>query len=119
MVEHITESLGYVPPCEPKAAEKSPPTPTDQKPLDPREKLLNTPAASAQSPVISPEYARIDGQFKAAEPLKDWQKMVDLSDIEDDDNRKRILHMLQRHEQMWSGYLGEIEGVSHRIELTP
>lgn len=43
--------------------------------------------------------------------------MVDLCDIEDEAYRTQILAMLELHEQMWPGNLGEIEGVSHRIEL--
>lgn len=45
--------------------------------------------------------------------------MVDLSEVEDNDYQKRILAMLQRHQQMWSGQLGEIKEVSQGIQLKP
>lgn len=45
--------------------------------------------------------------------------MFDRSEIEDDDYRKRILDMLQHHEQIWSGDLEEMKGVSHRIDIKP
>lgn len=43
-VGHITESLGYVRPCEPTAAKKSLPTFNDQRPPDRSDKFLSTPA---------------------------------------------------------------------------
>lgn len=43
--------------------------------------------------------------------------MVNLSDIEDQAYRRRILAMLELHEQMWLGHVVEIKGVSHRIEF--
>lgn len=35
-----------------------------KKPLDHKEKLLNTPAASAKGPIVSLEYAWVDGEEK-------------------------------------------------------
>lgn len=116
LVAHITESLGYVPPNEPDAVTEAPPKPPAWKPMNPLQELLNMPAVSSPAPIVSPEYARIDGKAKAAKPPKDWGKMVDLSDT---DNRNQNIAMLKRHERMWSGHFGEIKVASHRIKLEP
>lgn len=81
--------------------------------------MLNTPAASATGPAVSPEYCHIYCQAKVAEPQRAWLEMVDLSDTEDETYRKQVLVLLARHEKILSGHLGEIKWVSHRIELKP
>lgn len=91
----------------------------DKKLPDPCEKLLNTPAATATGPCIFLEYEHVDCQFKVDEPPKVWLYTVDLSNIDNEDYQKQIITMLKCNEQMWSGHLGEIKEVSHRIYLKP
>ena len=55
---------------------------------------------------------------KSAPP--DWQTTVNLDDIGDADLRKRVIEMLETHQDMWtSGRLGEISATEHRIDLEP
>lgn len=112
--------------CFPRKAgigDKSPPIPLprstscEPKPRDPRQKLLRTHNASNEGEVVSPEYGRIDGEAKAAEPQSVWREIADLSDIENEKYGKNVFVMLERHQKMWSGHLGYIKGIAHRIEL--
>ena len=50
----------------------------------------------------------------------DWRTTVKLCHIDDADLRKRVIEMLETHQDMWtSGRLGEISATEHRIELEP
>ena len=42
---------------------------------------------------------------------------MDLSYIEDDKLRSRVLDMLRKHSSLWSGALGTIRATEHRIPL--
>lgn len=61
----------------------------------------------------------MDGQAKAADPLKHWRELVDISDIKNETYRTQVLDMLEHQERMCFGHLGEIKGVAFRIELNP
>ena len=48
----------------------------------------------------------------------DWRTTVNIDRIDDADLRKRVIEMLQTHQDMWtSGRLGEISATEHRVEL--
>ena len=49
----------------------------------------------------------------------DWRKHVDLSHVEDEKLRTRILDMLAAHQKMWDGHLGTIQATEHRINVEP
>lgn len=49
----------------------------------------------------------------------DWKELVDLSHIQDEEKRARILDMLAPHKDMWYGDLGKIPAQEHRIDLKP
>ena len=50
----------------------------------------------------------------------DWQKSVDLSHVDDESLREKILPMLSKRRDMWRpGHLGEITATEHRIGLAP
>ena len=53
------------------------------------------------------------------EVTKDWRQEVDLSHIDYEPLRCRILEMLTKHERMWDGSLGTIKVTEHRIDLEP
>lgn len=45
--------------------------------------------------------------------------MIDFSDIKDEMYGKQVLFILELHEKMCSGHLGEINVLAHRIKLKP
>ena len=50
----------------------------------------------------------------------DWRTTVNLEHIGDAGLRKRVIEMLETHQDMWtSGRLGEISATEHRIDLEP
>ena len=50
----------------------------------------------------------------------DWQKSVDLSHVDDESLREKILSMLSKHRDMWRPvHLGEIAATEHRIGPAP
>ena len=50
----------------------------------------------------------------------DWRTTVNLDHIGDADLPKRLIEMLETHQDMWkSGRLGEISATEHRIDLEP
>ena len=50
----------------------------------------------------------------------DWRTTVNLDHIGDADLRKRVMEMLETHQDMWtSGRIGEISATEHRIHLEP
>ena len=53
---------------------------------------------------------------KSAPP--NWRPTVNLDHIGDAGLRKRVIEMLETHQDMWtSGRLGEISATEHRIDL--
>ena len=42
-----------------------------------------------------------------------------MSHIEDEKLKKKIMDMLERHQSMWDGHLGEIKAAARRIALKP
>ena len=75
--------------------------------------LEDQPAATEEGPA-PPEPKPPD---PASETQPDWRTAVDLSHIEDEATRERILHMLEKHHSMWDGRLGEIKATDMRINL--
>ena len=68
-------------------------------------------------PVVEPPPEQVEKK-KPKEP-PDWRNSVDLSHIEDEKLKKKIMDMLERHQSMWDGHLGEIKATAHRIALKP
>ena len=51
---------------------------------------------------------------------EDWRNKVKLKHLNDETFSRRVIEMLENHQQMWRpGYLGEINATEHRIELKP
>jgi hypothetical protein len=54
----------------------------------------------------------------ATSPAQQWKGQVDLSHL-DSTERKAITNMLEPHQAMWDGHLGEVTATQHRIDLIP
>ena len=48
-----------------------------------------------------------------------WKETINLSHVEDISLRSRIIKMLEKHEGLWDGRLGEIKATVHQIALKP
>lgn len=105
MVTHISESLRYISPSEPHAVKEAPHTPRSNNPPSARETLLPTLATSTPGLIVSPEYAHIDSHSTIAEPPTHLREVVDLSDIEHNDYRRKIMTIRECHLQMFSGHV--------------
>jgi hypothetical protein len=54
----------------------------------------------------------------ATGPDQQWKYQVDLSHL-DSTERKAVTNMLEPHQAMWDGHLGEVTATQHRIDLIP
>ena len=53
----------------------------------------------------------------AGDKPRNWKDEIDLSHIEDEELRSRVVAMLEKHSWMWDGSLGEIKATCHRVPL--
>ena len=76
---------------------------------------------TVDGPVVEPPPDQVEEEKPKKPP--DWREAVDLSNIEDESLRKKIMDMLEQYQSMWDGHLGEIKatggGTAHRIALKP
>jgi hypothetical protein len=59
----------------------------------------------------------IPGQ-DATDPAQQWKDQVALSHL-DSIERKAVTNMLEPHQAMWDGHLGEVTATKHQIDLIP
>ena len=82
------------------------------------EQVLNLPFVRKDDTPRRVESSDVESPPKS-KPI-DWHDSVDLSHIDDESLRAKILSMLSKHQDMWRpGHLGEITATEHRIELAP
>lgn len=74
---------------------------------DPTTEISNDPQSEEKISARSRDYST----------AKDWMSSVDLSHIGEEKLRDRILTILGKYSEMWSGHLGEVAAEKHRIEL--
>jgi len=72
-------------------------------------------ASSTQMPSDESE----DTKSKEQSIAVDWREAIDLAHLDDPSLRKQVMDMLEKHESMWSGALGDIKITEHRIEVHP
>ena len=70
----------------------------------------------AESPLPTGGTAQATNKDPKNSP-ENWEEEMDLSYIEDDKLRSRVLDMLRKHSSLWSGALGSIRATEHRIPL--
>jgi len=70
-------------------------------------------ASSTQMPSDESE----DTKSKEQSIAVDWREAIDLAHLDDPSLRKQVMDMLEKHESMWSGALGDIKITEHRIEV--
>lgn len=49
----------------------------------------------------------------------DWRELVDMSHIERDELRERVLTVFERHKYMWFGSLVTVNNTEHPTDLVP
>ena len=76
------------------------------------------PVTSQRAPAPPTGAGPIPAPADAALPA-DCEDLVDLSRIQEEEKRARILEMLAPHKDMWSGDLGKIRATEHDIDLKP
>ena len=91
----------------------------DNKTSEKFEKVLNFPSTRKEEDVhevqdqVTPE-----GTDKTTDPR--WQDQLDLTHVDDQELRGKIIKMLEKHEDMWRpGKLSTVDATYHRIELEP
>jgi transposase InsO family protein len=79
---------------------------------------------SAPEISLNMEQSTHDGQHPdvpgqdATNPVQQWTDQVDLSHLESAE-RQAVTDMLEPHQAMWDGHLGEVTATKHRIDLIP
>ena len=53
------------------------------------------------------------------DPEKDWRELIDLSHLDDEALRQKVMASLEKHAPVFEGKLGTIEATEHRIHLKP
>ena len=83
------------------------------------EKVLNVPFTRKEEDVHeAQEQVTPEGTDKTTGPR--WQDQLDLTHVDDEELRGKIIKMLEKHEDMWRpGKLGTVDATYHLIELEP
>ena len=68
-----------------------------------------------------PRMEDVDDDAPKARPDvdKNWRDQIKLDHVEDTEFRDRIMRMLEKHETVFEGKLGQVESTVHRINLKP
>ncbi len=70
----------------------------------------------------SPLLAEVQGEGEEEYKIfESWENQISqsLEALENQGLRSKALEMLRRHQDMWSGHLGEVTATQHRIDLKP
>jgi len=72
-------------------------------------------------PGVIPTIADVEDEEPGQKTLpdEDWRDRIDLSHLEDEKFKKRVMDMLEKHAPVFEGKLGTIESTEHRIHLKP
>ena len=54
----------------------------------------------------------------ATDPVQQWKDQLDLSHLEPAES-KSLTVMLEPHQAMWDGHLGEVTATQHRVDVIP
>ena len=88
--------------------------------LDPPAAIpLREPVNVAKTQELRDEHAgdSEEAPTPAGDKPRNWKDELDLSHIDDEELRSRVIAILEKHSGMWDGSLGEINATCHRLPL--